>query len=75
MNEAKLPQMNPADLENSFIPPKYLEINLMLDVDFVNKYNPDHIMFATTLMNAVCIMTDVCSRWLGVRVNVGGGVG
>ncbi|XP_071822880.1 A disintegrin and metalloproteinase with thrombospondin motifs 6-like [Apostichopus japonicus] len=70
VNEAKLPQMNPADLENSFIPPKYLEINLMLDVDFVNKYNPDHIMFATTLMNAVSRRYSDPSLGLSIRLTI-----
>ncbi|KAJ8019560.1 A disintegrin and metalloproteinase with thrombospondin motifs 9 [Holothuria leucospilota] len=46
-------RVNPANLDFSYIPPKFLEIFLMLDVDFVNKYTPNHVDVALAIMNVV----------------------
>ncbi|KAJ8019865.1 A disintegrin and metalloproteinase with thrombospondin motifs 9 [Holothuria leucospilota] len=46
-----LARINPANLDDSYIPPKYIEMFLMLDVDFRDKYTPDHEVVALAIMN------------------------
>ncbi|XP_071822878.1 A disintegrin and metalloproteinase with thrombospondin motifs 9-like isoform X2 [Apostichopus japonicus] len=64
-----LPLMNPANLADSFVPPKYLEINLILDVDYASS-NTDHILLATTILNAASRRFSDASLGLSIRLYV-----
>ncbi|KAJ8019731.1 A disintegrin and metalloproteinase with thrombospondin motifs 20 [Holothuria leucospilota] len=55
-------------VENSYIPPKYVEMCLILDKDFVANHMPDHEMYALTLLNIVSRRYTEPSLDVSVRI-------